>query len=295
MNPPALTIGITTFNRRTLVEALAHSLARVDGLERARVWILDDASLEFDISFLRSIFPSAEVCRAESNSGGADQAMHRLFERFVASRSGYLLNLDADMLVSRNLVDRCLQIIEADVADPAPRLYSMFNTASHPVVGVAGEYLVKHSVGAAGTLWERTLLAKVLKSVPVSRKFDWDWSSYLTKQGIPILVTPASYVQHMGRTGQHSRGFGTMDHGARFDDYQGSNLTTFLDQIREGLLHMIAEQDERQLRQAEAIAQLGQALHSHTQVLQQLIDAENARRAARPASSPTTSNPNGRQ
>jgi len=281
MKSPSLTIGITAYNRRSLLEALANSLAQVDGLERARVWILDDASQEFDADFLRSIFPTAEVVRADTNSGGADQAMHRLFHRFVASRSGYLLNLDADMLVSRNLVDRCLQIVADDAARAAPCLYSVFNTPAHAIAGVARGFLVKHSVGAAGTLWERGLLAQVLTAVPVSRKFDWDWSAYLTKHNIPIYVTPTSYVQHMGRTGQHSRSFGTMDHGASFDDYQGSNLTAFLDQTREGLLQLIAEQDERQLRQAEAISQLGQALHSHTQVLQQLIDAENARRAAR--------------
>jgi glycosyltransferase involved in cell wall biosynthesis len=278
MSQPALTIGITTFNRRTVLETVARSLAQVNRLEQAHLWVLDDCSQEFDADFLQRLFPRASVFRANQNSGGADYAMHRLFRHFVENGSGYLLNLDADLLASRSLIDQCLRIIEA--SRPGPRLFSLFNTASHPIIGTDGEYLVKRSVGAAGTLWEHGLLADVLRHVPASRKFDWDWSAYLTQRGVPIRVTPRSYVQHIGRIGQNSQSFTRMDHGEQFDDYQGENLAAFLDYTREGLLRMIAEQQARIDNQSKAIAQISQVVQSQAQLINALIGTIPPDRAA---------------
>jgi hypothetical protein len=275
MTAPSLTIGITTYNRRPLLQAVAVSLAQVSGLERARIWVLDDCSQEFDGDFLQRLFPQAIVFRAERNSGGADYAMHRLFEHFVQNGSGHLLNLDADLLCSRGLVDKCLQIIGAACSAKAPQakpcLFSVFNTASHPVLAEDGEFVVKRSVGAAGTLWEHGLLADVLRHVPPSRKFDWDWSGYLTRQGVPIRVTRRSYVQHIGRVGQNSRSFNGMDHGERFDDYGGENLALFLDHTREGLVQMIAEQQARIDDQRKAIVQISQVVQQQGKLINALI------------------------
>jgi glycosyltransferase involved in cell wall biosynthesis len=275
-----LTVGITTYNRRALLETVALSLAQVDRLEQARVWVMDDCSQEFDIDFLRRLFPQASVHRSAQNSGGADYAMHRLFEHFVRHGQGYLLNLDADLLASRNLIDKCLQIIEARRTAPAPALFSVFNAPRHQAVGADGEFLVKRTVGAAGTLWHHDLLADVLRHVPVSRKFDWDWSAYLTQRGVPIRVTPKSYVQHIGRIGQNSRSFAGMDHGEQFDDYEGENLAAFLDHTREGLLRMIAEQQTRIDNQGKAIAQISQVVQSQAQLITALIGTIPPDRAA---------------
>ena len=280
MSEPLITIGITTYNRRALLETVAQSLAQVNHMERARVWVMDDCSQEFDTEFLRRLFPQATVFTASRNSGGADYAMHRLFEHFVRNGQGYLLNLDADLLASRNLIDKCLQIIEAHRAAPAPALFSVFNAPRHQAVGTDGEFLLKRTVGAAGTLWHRDLLADVLQRVPVSRKFDWDWSAYLTRQGVPIRVTPMSYVQHIGRMGQNSRSLTGMDHGEQFDDYAGANLAVFLDHTREGLLRMIAEQQARIDNQSKAIAQISQVVQSQAQLINTLIGTLSGDQAA---------------
>jgi hypothetical protein len=271
MSTHPLTIGVTTFNRRPLVEAAASSLAQVRGLERARVWVMDDCSSDFDAVWLQRLFPQADVVRAAEHSGGADQAMHRLFKRFEAEGSGYLLNLDADLLASRGLVDKCLQIIDGAAGAPEPCLFSVFNTASHPAIGSDGEFVLKRTVGAAGTLWEHGLLVDVLRNVAVSRKFDWDWSAYLTGREIPIRVTRRSYVQHIGRVGQHSRSFAGMDHGLGFADYEGHNLAAFLDHMNEGLVHMLAEQNSRHGKLAEAIVQLTEVAQGQAALINQLI------------------------
>ena len=283
MSTQLLTIGVTTFNRLPGLEAAARSLAQVEGLERARVWVMDDCSTDFDAVTLQCLFPQAEVFRAAEHSGGADQAMHRLFQRFAADGSGYLLILDADLLASRSLVDKCLRIIEQAADAPEPCLFSVFNTASHPAIRHDGEFLLKRTVGAAGSLWEHGLLAEVLKNVPLSRKFDWDWSAYLTGRGVPIRVTPRSYVQHIGRVGQHSRSFAGMDHGLDFEDYQGRNLAAFLDHTHEGLVQMLTEQNARQGKLAEAIVQLTEVVQSQAKVINDIIGELAARSAQRPA------------
>jgi len=298
MNQSPLTIGITTFNRRSLLQTVANSLAQVNGLARARIWVLDDCSTDFDEEFLRRAFPLAEVFRAAENSGGADQAMQRLFQRFVARGQGYLLVLDSDMLASRRLVDECLRIIEADHAAAGPCLFSIFNAPSHPAIGEDGAFVFKRSVGAAGTLWPHGLLVDVLREVPVSRKFDWDWSAYLTRHGVPIRVTRDSLVQHIGRIGQHSRTFAGMDHGVAFEDYEGRNLAAFLDHTHEGLVQMVVEQNTRQGKLAEAIVQLTQVVQSQARLINDIIgelrspgakppdDAAKPTWRFRPASSP---------
>jgi hypothetical protein len=270
MGRHALTIGITTFNRRQVLEQVAQSLAQVDGLEHAHVWVLDDCSEEFGADFLQRLFPQAEVFRASEHSGGADQAMVRLFQRFVATGSGYLLNLDADLLASRGVVDRCLRIIGSAATASRPGLFSLFNAASHPAIGTEGEFLLKRSVGAAGTLWEHGLLAEVLRNVPVSRKFDWDWSAYLTRQAIPIRVTRQSYVQHIGRIGQHSRSLAGMDHGLAFEGYEEHNLAVFFDHTHEALVQMLTEQNARQGKMAEAVIEVSRVVQSQAKLINEL-------------------------
>jgi hypothetical protein len=284
MNGNSLTIGITTFNRRALLETTAAALARVRHLDAARILVLDDCSQEFDVDVLQRLFPTAEVQRCAEHSGGADYAMHRLFERFVRTRSGYLLVLDSDLLPSRNLVDRCARLIEADRLNAQPCLYSVFNTPSHRTVRVDDGFALKQTVGAAGTLWRHGLLADVLRHVPVSRKFDWDWSVYLSRQGVPIRVTRSSLVQHIGRIGQNSRSFVGMDHGEEFDDYRGANLALFLDHTREGLLRMLGEQQARLDNQAKAIAQVSQVVQNQAQLINALIQAASASEASAEAS-----------
>src|SRR5882757_121301 len=276
MNMHSLTIGITTFNRRALLQTMAAALAQVRHLDTARILVLDDCSQEFDVDALRQFFPGAVVHRSTEPSGAADYAMHRLFERFVRTGSGYLLVLDSDLLSSRNLVDRCARIIEADRINEQPCLYSVFNTPSHRTLRVEGPFAIKQTVGAAGTLWRHSLLADMLRHVPVSRKFDWDWSAYLTRQAIPIRVTRSSCVQHIGRIGQNSRSFAGMDHGEQFDDYKGSNLAWFLDHTREGLVRMIADQQARIDNQGKAIAQISQVVQNQAQLINALISTVSA-------------------
>lgn len=273
MAAPLLTIGITTYNRPRLLEMLARSLAQVDNVQDVGLLVLDDCSQEYGPEFLQALFPRAQVHRAERNSGGADYAMHRLFEHFARHGEGWLLNLDADLLLSRRLVDCCLRIVESERALPPERhaLYSVFNAPSHPAVGFDDGFLLKRTVGAAATLWSRPLLAGVVQHVPPSRKYDWDWSAHLTRCGVPIRVTPRSYVQHLGRVGQNSRSFVGMDHGVHFDDYTGDNLSSFLDHTREGLLQMLSDQQQRIDRQAKALEQITQVVQTQAQLIHSML------------------------
>lgn len=271
MNRSMLTIGLTTYNRRELLAQTARSLRQVRGLNSVDIVILDDGSTECAGDLLRALLPRATLLRNEKNSGRADFAIRQLWAHFVQAGTGYLLSMDSDLLAARSLIEKCRDIIFADFNRTDRSLYSLFNTRKHPVVGASDGFLLKRDVGSAGTLWRHDLLAGVLAHVPPSPSYDWDWSAYLAAQGVPIRVTPTSYLQHIGHVGQNTQTLAGMDHGDDFDGFEGSNLAAYLDQTREGLLQMIAAQNVRLDRQAQAIGKLTQAIQTQGGLLHEVV------------------------
>jgi len=280
MRTPGLTIGITTFNRRGAVEAMASSLRKVELLERVRLLVMDDRSDEFDAPFLERLLPGAEVIRSASRSGDADRAMHRLFEHFVRHGSGYLFNLDSDLLCAPDLVKRCFQVIRGDRRADSPSLYSFFNAQTHASVGATDAFCRKATVGAAGTLWRHELLADVIANVPVGRSYDWAWSEYLRQRGVPIWVSKGSHVQHVGAHGQNTPDWLRMDYGQAFVGYTPTNLAAFMDALREGVSLLLQEHQRRLDEQRSAIAGLTRLIRNQGMLLQSL-EVRLARSVAR--------------
>jgi len=252
MQNQPLTIGISTSNRRALLETFARSLAQVERLDQARLLVMDDCSQEFDGAFLQQLFPGAQVIRAPSHSGGDDFSTHRLFEHFARHGSGHLLNLNVHLPAARNLVERCLEVIACGRSPGQPCLYSLISTHRHDAIATNEPLVVKSVAAAAGTLWEHGLLSDLLDNVPVSRSFHLHWNAYLARRGIPIRVVE-------------------MDRAQAFDGYEGYNLAAFFDHTREALLQMLAEQKARLDRQNEALLQLSQVIQSQGTLLNDLI------------------------
>src|SRR5262245_40823955 len=78
-------IGVSTYNRRHLVDLNAASLRSSSIPPDTVLVVVDDASTDYDVDYLRQIYPSfSDVRRRPANSGGASFAnrdvMHRLLE-----------------------------------------------------------------------------------------------------------------------------------------------------------------------------------------------------------------------
>ena len=204
-------IAIPVFNRAACLLRLLESLYASQSVLPANVHVFDDASDEFDTHFLRcSLQATSQLIRHDKNSGGADQAVERIFQFFLRSEYQQLLLLDSDLIVANDW----LQASWRGFAH-AQGLLSLFNTPTHYAHAPAGPGLVKkNSVGFAGTLWSRELVSEVLQQVDAGGAYDWDICAYLQNRR-NIMCLLESCVQHLGVEGQNSR-LAKFDYGAGF-------------------------------------------------------------------------------
>ena len=194
-------IGITTFNRKHKVDNLSASLGMVDGLEKSIVAIIDDASTEYDETYLKKKFPYAKIYRNERNLG-ADKNTFQLNRKFIESDADALFLCDSDLIVHPD----ALNVIERNLPK-TDGLLSLLNSSGHPVLESVDEVLVsKRSVGAAGSVLSRNLVKKLIDSVEDRYKVMWDWyfCMYMKSNDKRIMATKQSYVFHTGIEGENS-------------------------------------------------------------------------------------------
>lgn len=210
-----MVVGITTFNRRALVEKCARSLSEAEGIHQAEIGVWDDCSTEYGIDFLQRCFPGAVIFRSPSNLG-ADRNIYRMYQDFVYRMDAdCLVNVDSDLIVNPDFLQCAAGLI--DHTDGILSLYHSFKHPGGASYSVAGTVLVeKRSLGSAGVVFTRELLAEIIDKVPPSRQYDWDWSRYLVASGRRLLVCRESRVQHLGETGYNTSGFLEMDFGLGF-------------------------------------------------------------------------------
>jgi glycosyltransferase involved in cell wall biosynthesis len=218
--PASIAIGVPTYNRKTIIELCAHSVRLVDYPENARMIVVDDASVEFDATFLRDQYPPfAEIVRRQVNSGGADFATPDLLERLVDTGADILVIIDSDLILKRNCLRTMLSLI-----DRTEGVLSLFNTPNHWALRDKGDLLQKRSIGAAATAWRRDLAASVLKAVEPGSMWDWRVCDFLTQQRIPIFTVKDSLVQHLGfAAGENSHALrGDVGLGYYDDDFRNA-------------------------------------------------------------------------
>ena len=220
-------IGITTYNRRHLVETHAKSLC-ASGLPRdTAVIVIDDASTDYDVEYLKAIYPEfAVIQRRSENSGGASFAIRDLMARLVETGADAVLLLDSDCIVATNFLKTSLDLLQ-----DTDGLLSLFNTPSHPEIGRHGALVLKEHVGSAATLWRSQLAREVLTAVPPGRQFDWRFCDFLIGGGYKICVMRDSLVQHIGFSeGQHCN-FVFGDIGVGFSDIDAQNAYRFIERV----------------------------------------------------------------
>jgi glycosyltransferase involved in cell wall biosynthesis len=216
-------IGVPTFNRRHMVELSAASLRSSSIPHGTTLLVVDDASTDYDVAYLKSIYPEfADIRRRSTNSGGASFACRDLMRQLLETDAEALLVLDSDLLVSTNFLATGISLLpETD------GVLSLFNTPNHPVIGARGRFVLKKSLGSAGTLWRRDVAAKVFGAVPADPEWDWRFSEFLVGAGIEICVTRDSLVQHVGYAdGQHCN-FLSGDWGVGFAESDARNAYRF--------------------------------------------------------------------
>jgi hypothetical protein len=212
-------IGVATWNRKSIVAAHAASLRESRLPVDTKILVIDDASSEYDVEFLASIFPpGSEIRRNQTNSGGADFALANLMKELLKTDADVVMLLDSDLLVHEEFVGVGLGLL-----DQTDGLLSLFNTPNHPALREVGPFLIKESIGSAGTLWSRELAESVIRDVADGARWDWRFCDHVRSTGREIYVSKQSMVQHVGfAEGQNSKlDYG--DFGAGFADSDARN------------------------------------------------------------------------
>lgn len=212
-------IGVSTYNRRHLVDLSAASLRSSAIPPDTVLIVVDDASTDYDVDYLRSIFPSfADVRRRPENSGGASFANRDVMGQLLETDADAVLLLDSDLLVSSNFIG-----LGAPLLRDTDGVLSLFNTPTHRDIGARGPFVLKASIGCAGSLWRRDLAAKVFSEVPAGPQWDWRFSDFLVKTGVSICAVRDSLVQHIGYSNGYNSTFGAGDFGVGFSDSDAKN------------------------------------------------------------------------
>ncbi len=228
-------VGISTYNRADLVGLNALYLCRSRLTSDVTLLVVDDASTEYDVAFLREVYPSGtDIQRRDQNSGGADFAIYDLLNRLVSTEAEVLVLLDSDLIVSGDFMVKTIELLPL-----AKGILSLFNTPAHAAVGSRGPFLLKKTVGSAGTVWPRRVAVETLAGVPPGRSWDWRFSDFLIEAGYEICVVRGSFVQHMCfNVGQNS-GPLTGDFGSGFSDVDVELAYRSIEQLAFGAMSAV--------------------------------------------------------
>lgn len=240
---PRIAIGIPTFNRKSLLELSAASISAATLPADCKLIVIDDISTEYAPEWLAGLYPAhAEIRVREHHSGGADYATPDLLTALYKTGADILILLDSDLLVRKDFIETALRSLDA-----SDGVVSLFNTSNHPAHAERGDFLIKRTVGIAGTVWKREIMAQILKDVPPGLCWGWRVCDLIASRGIEIHVLKQSAAQHIGYLeGENSnRTAGDLGNGFRDADPFNAYL------IGEFLLHEIRRQVTQKHREQE--------------------------------------------
>lgn len=231
-----ITIAIATYNRRELLEKSINSLLQSNDLSQCNIRIYDDCSSQLSIEEIKTIIPQATITRRPKNLG-ADKNCYLMYKDFLNTEDDIFVNADADLLYHPEWLTTALALLEK--TDGVISLYNSINHNHLSTLNMGGnDLLIKKSLGAAGTIFTRATIMKIVESMDENSSnlsFDWKWSALLRKRGLQLYCTKRSYIQHIGNIGQNNSSLANADYGINF--IPGNDLnSTYLEQFYHGLL-----------------------------------------------------------
>ncbi len=239
-----LTIGICTYNRKNIIEYTSKSLKEINNIECANVKIYDDSSVEYDINYLKKLYPMAKKINRTQENLGADYNTQKMYEDFLKSEDEYLFNADSDLIFNKDI----LTIIEKNInilkKANKPVVFSVFNTSKHKTIKDFDENLcIKHSVGAAGVVFSKEVIKMFVNKIPQKYSvqipsIDHCFCDILRKNKYDIFCTKKSYVQHIGLIGQNSSGI-NVDWGKDFTSDTLTNANAIIEVLQGYLINDI--------------------------------------------------------
>jgi hypothetical protein len=191
------------------------SLRHTIGLEECSIRIYDDCSDEYDLGEVVKEFPFVTESRRRGHNLGSDFNIQQMYVDFLETGDDVLVNCDSDMIFRGDWIEKVQELLPL-----TDGVLSCYNSSLHSPIEYLSlndeKVLQKETIGSAGTIFTRDIVERIVNNVRPSYKYDWDWCRYLTSQGIRLLVTERSYIQHIGIVGQNCDAFQIIDYGRNF-------------------------------------------------------------------------------
>lgn len=198
-----ITFGITTFNRLEYLKKMKASLEASVDVTKLNIRIYDDQSSEYDLDHLKSLFPYAVDVIRRNKKMYADKNTKQMYKDFLATDDDVFINADSDMVFNPGWLEFLLDNLEKTNG-----VLSLYNSNSHKFLDKnSPDFGYKEHLGAAGTVFSRQILEKIINrfddSSPYS--FDWKWSEYLVSElNVRLACSYESHFQHIGYRGQNN-------------------------------------------------------------------------------------------
>ncbi len=202
-----LYIGVTTYNRKDIVQYNAKSLLQVDKIENCEIHVFDDCSNEYNMKFLKKIYKTNEVICNKENLG-ADANAKKMFMDFLESDCDYLFCADSDLIYTKNVLRVIENIIYKLKRANKPVIFSVFSEKHHTTFEEFDPELCKKKfLGCAGTVMGKDIIKLFIENVPLRYNeeiegIDCYYCNILNSLNYDMFCTKKSYVQHIGVVGQ---------------------------------------------------------------------------------------------
>ncbi len=212
---------------------MAESLLEVKGICNEDIYVYDDASSEYDNKYIKEKIPNAKQIIVRESNLGADQNLYNAIYDFSCSNYTHMVVFDSDLLFEENI----LIFIRQNMCK-TQGIMSVYNSCRHESIEQEDDIFVKkQSVGAAGLVLSKEIANDIIDKVPLSRSYDWDICKHVTKQGIKIVVSNESHVQHIGFEGYNNDNITPYEYGLNFIPNNTITIRHLLSSIEELIIY----------------------------------------------------------
>lgn len=196
-------IGVTTYNRKRILELMSKSLYKSNLDISHVVRLYDDNSTEYSEKELGILFPTADKITVSRINKGADLNTWDMYCDFLNTDCDYLFNADSDLIFAKDWMRVGVEYIKN-----TDGILSIFNTPTHKSINEEGDLCLKNAFGAAGTFFSRKRIEELMQAFEKGdfspERIDWGFCDYFNSIGLKLYSTRKSYVQHIGFRGYNS-------------------------------------------------------------------------------------------
>ena len=213
-------LALTTYNRFDILQRSIKSLFMSLFLPDTKLVIADDCSSDVRVkTFLSDIVKSTisnlsiELILREKRLGCNQNMISTIKYCFEKSKEQFVISIDSDTVYNSQWM---IKMIEAkdSVKNDKIGMLTIYDSTWHGTEKQYNNFLkTKHDLGGFSCL-----LNKDLFMLPQLKIEAWDWSyvNLCKSNNYLMLCTLNSYVQHIGKSGEHSDGSDGWDHAANF-------------------------------------------------------------------------------